>query len=43
MAVLDHDHPVASPSENHCAVQFCLTWVGFFVAIGLLSWILTAL
>jgi len=43
MAVLDHDHPLASPSENHCAVQFCLTWVGFFVAIGVLGWILSAL
>jgi len=43
MAVLDHDHPAVSPSENHCAVQFCLTWVGFFVAVGLVTWIASAL
>ena len=43
MAVLDHHDRVASPSENHCAIQFCLTWVGFFVAIGLLGWVLSAL
>ena len=42
MAVLDHDH-FTHPSERACAVQFCLTWAGFFVAIGLLSWILAAL
>ena len=43
MAVLDHDDLVIPPSENHCAVQFCLTWVGFFVIIGAMSWILTSL
>lgn len=42
MAVLDHhDHPVAS--QNQCAVQFALTWVGFFVVIGLVSWIVSSL
>ena len=43
MAVLDHDHPITSPSQNHYAVQFCLTWVGFFVVIGLVTWIASAL
>lgn len=44
MAVLDHhDHPVASPGESACVVQFILTWVGFFAAIGLLSWVIAAL
>jgi hypothetical protein len=42
MAVLDHQH--RSPHEtNLCAVKFCLTWVGFFVAIAaftyLVSWL----
>jgi len=44
MAVLDHhDHSGASPSQNACAVQFCLTWIGFFVLIGLFSWIVAAI
>ncbi len=45
MAVLDHDdHPVASLSEtNRCAALFCLTWVGFFVAIGAITWLVEAL
>ena len=42
MAVLDH-HDSVEPSQNHCAVQFCLTWIGFFAAIGLLTWIASAL
>jgi hypothetical protein len=42
MAVLDHHHDTA-PSENHCAVQFCLTWVGFFVLVGAVAWIVSAL
>lgn len=42
MAVLDH-HDSVEPSQNFCAVQFCLTWVGFFVAIGLVTWIASAL
>ena len=45
MAVIDHhDLPVHSdPEERRCAVMFCLTWVGFFVAIGLFSWIVSSL
>ena len=40
-----HDHrPVMSPKEqNRCAAMFCLTWIGFFAAIGALTWILTSL
>lgn len=43
MAVLDHDHPVASPSQNRCALEFALTWVGFFVAIGAFAWLVSVL
>lgn len=46
MAVIDHHHdlPVHSGrEERHCALMFCLTWVGFFVLIGLFSYIVSAL
>jgi hypothetical protein len=42
MAVLHH--PVRSPREtNTCAVKFCLTWVGFFVAIGVGTYLISLL
>ncbi len=44
MAVLDHqDHSIASPSDNMCAVQFCLTWVGFFAALAAVTWLVSLL
>ena len=43
MAVLDHNDHVASPSDNMCAVQFCLTWVGFFAVIGAVTWLASLL
>jgi hypothetical protein len=43
MAVLDHHDHVASPSDNICAVQFCLTWVGFFAVIGAVTWLVSLL
>jgi hypothetical protein len=43
MAVLDHQDQVASPSDNMCAVQFCLTWVGFFAALALVTWLVSLL
>ena len=40
MAVVDH--PVRSTQEtNICAVKFCLTWVGFFVASGLFTYLVS--
>jgi hypothetical protein len=44
MAVLQH-HPVApaSKEQSHCALMFCLTWVGFFALIGAFAWITSAL
>ena len=42
MAVLDH-HDNPARETNLCAAKFCLTWVGFFVAIAaftyLVSWL----
>jgi hypothetical protein len=40
-----HDHrPVMSRGDqNRCAAMFCLTWLGFFAAIGVLTWVLAAL
>jgi hypothetical protein len=44
MAVIDsHDFPASSTrfEERRCAVMFCMTWVGFFVLIGLLSYLVS--
>jgi hypothetical protein len=40
MAVIDHhDHATESHDTNRCATMFCLTWVGFFVLIGLVTYL----
>jgi hypothetical protein len=37
-------HPVMPKREqNRCAMMFCLTWLGFFAAIGLVTWALSSL
>lgn len=42
MAVLRH--PTRSTREtNTCAVKFCLTWIGFFVAIGVFTYLVSML
>ena len=42
MAVLDR--PDMSPREtNLCAAKFCLTWVGFFVALGVITYLVSLL
>jgi hypothetical protein len=42
MAMLDdHAHPVHD--TNLCAAKFCLTWVGFFVAIGVFTYLVSLL
>jgi hypothetical protein len=42
-----HYHPVQTGmergKENRCAVMFCLTWIGFFAAIGAVTWVLSSL
>ena len=44
---LVHHHPVhtgmSRREENRCAAMFCLTWIGFFAAIGVITWLLSAL
>ena len=42
MAVLDHSHR-STHETNVCAVKFCLTWVGFFVGIGVFTYVLSLL
>jgi hypothetical protein len=35
---------VRSTTEtNVCAAKFCLTWVGFFVAIGVVTYLISLL
>ena len=39
MALVHHHHSDMPPKEqNRCAAMFCLTWVGFFAVIGLVTW-----
>jgi hypothetical protein len=40
MAVQGHRETAMSGKErNRCAAMFCLTWVGFFVAVGVIAWV----
>ena len=43
MAVIDHhDLPVHSDhEERRCALMFCLTWIGFFVLLGAVSYLVS--
>ena len=44
MAIVHDRHsPMSRREENHCAVMFCLTWLGFFAVIGAVTWVLAAL
>jgi hypothetical protein len=45
LMALSHHHPVvpASKEQRHCAMMFCLTWVGFFVVVGAIAWFSSAL
>ena len=45
MAVIDHhDLPISSnQEERRCALMFCLTWVGFFVLLGLVSYLVSSI
>ena len=38
MAVVQHHD---RPDTNRCATMFCLTWLGFFVAIGILTYLVS--
>jgi 2-polyprenyl-6-methoxyphenol hydroxylase-like FAD-dependent oxidoreductase len=39
MALVHHDRP--APETNRCATMFCLTWLGFFVAIGVFTYLVS--
>ncbi len=41
MALVHHDRPAAE--TNRCATMFCLTWLGFFVAIGVFTYLVSLL
>ena len=42
MAVLDHsDHP--SHETKRCATMFCMTWIGFFVVLGVITYLVSLL
>jgi hypothetical protein len=42
MAIVDH--PERSDHEtNICAVKFCGMWIGFFVAIGVFTYLVSLL
>jgi len=37
-------HPVLpSKEQNRCAGMFCLTWIGFFAAIGVFTFLVSLL
>ncbi|HWU55425.1 MAG TPA: hypothetical protein VN175_07975 [Rhizomicrobium sp.] len=42
MAVLDH-HVRSHHETNLCAVKFALTWLGFFAAIGVVTYLVSLL
>ena len=39
MAVVHHPIESSPKEQNRCAFMFCMTWVGFFVFIGVVTWI----
>jgi hypothetical protein len=42
MAVLDHSHR-STRETNVCAAKFCVMWIGFFVAIGVFTYLVSML
>jgi hypothetical protein len=39
MAVVHHPIASSNKEQNRCAFMFCMTWVGFFAFVGLITWI----
>jgi hypothetical protein len=39
MALVHHSVESSPKEQNRCAFMFCMTWVGFFVFIGIVTWI----
>ena len=42
MAIVDHSHR-SDHDTNVCAFKFCLTWIGFFAAIGVFTYLVSLL
>ena len=34
---------LSNKEQNRCATMFCLTWVGFFAAIGVFTYVVSML
>ena len=43
MAVLDHHASEHSTSDKRCALRFLGFWAGFFVLIGAITWLGSAI
>ena len=43
MAVLDHHSSHNPASEKRCALRFLAFWAGFFVLIGAITWLGSAI
>ena len=41
--VMVRDPSVTDKEQNRCALMFCLTWVGFFAAIGVFTYVVSML
>jgi len=41
--VMVRDPIVTNKEQNRCAFMFCLTWVGFFAAIGVFTYVVSML
>ena len=41
--VMVRDPIVTNREQNRCALMFCLTWVGFFAAIGIGTYLISML
>ena len=41
--VMVRDPIVTNKEQNRCAFMFCLTWVGFFAAIGIATYVISML
>jgi len=41
MAIVDNDR--STHETNVCAFKLCLTWIGFFVGIGIFTYVVSLL
>ena len=43
LMVMVREPVVSNKEQNRCAFMFCLTWVGFFAAIGVFTYVVSML